>query len=436
MKDKLLQFCREQQLLSPGDTVICAVSGGADSMAMLLLLHSLRQELGIIVSAAHFNHHLRGEASDGDEAFVRDFCEKRQIFCHSGSGDVAAYAKTSGLSLEEAARALRYSFFAALPGLVATAHTADDNAETVFMNLIRGSGLKGLSGIPPKRDRMIRPMLPFTRVKVEAYLRAADVPWREDGSNHTDFCRRNRIRHHVIPLLREENPALSRTVLAESLLLREEDAFLDTMAEQEAEKAARPDGWDCKTLLSLPPVLLRRVLILLLRRHEIPWDLGHVEALRQQLNGSGRLSLPGGWEAVQSCGLLQFTCQEAPALIPRLLPVPGELLLPECALRITCALQADTARAAEDTLLLDAGSVPEVITVRSRRTGDAIALPGGTRSLKRLMIDRKIPVLQRDLLPVLAAEDRILAVYSLGVGRDYLPKPGNPVLAVQFQSYE
>ncbi|MBQ6799408.1 MAG: tRNA(Ile)-lysidine synthetase, partial [Oscillospiraceae bacterium] len=124
MKDKILQFCREQQLLSPGDTVICAVSGGADSMAMLLLLHSLRQELDITVAAAHFNHCLRGTESDGDEAFVRAFCETRQIPFHLGSGDAAAYARQHGLSLEEAARTLRYRFFDTLHGTVATAHTA------------------------------------------------------------------------------------------------------------------------------------------------------------------------------------------------------------------------------------------------------------------------------------------------------------------------
>ena len=178
------------------------------------------------------------------------------------------------------------------------------------------------------------------------------------------------------------------------------------------------------------------MLILLLRRHGIPWDLGHVEALRKQLPHSGRLSLSAGWEAVQSCGLLQFTKQETAPLPSRLLPVPGELLLPECSLRVICTLQKDAADASENTLLLDARSLPGVVTVRSRRSGDFIALSGGTRSLKRLMIDRKIPVLQRDLLPVLAAEDRVLAVYSLGVSRDYLPKPGDPVLAVQFQSYE
>ena len=436
MKDKILQFCREQQLLSPGDTVICAVSGGADSMAMLLLLHSLRQELDITVAAAHFNHCLRGTESDGDEAFVRAFCETRQIPFHLGSGDAAAYARQHGLSLEEAARTLRYRFFDTLHGTVATAHTADDNLETVLMNLLRGSGLRGLSGIPPKRGRLIRPMLPVTREEILSYLRDAGQNWREDGSNETDFCRRNRIRHHVIPPLREENPALSRTVLAESLLLREEDAFLDTLAEEELKKAARQDGWDCETLLKLPTALLRRVLILLLRRHGIPWDLGHVEALRLLLPHSGRLSLPAAWEAVQSCGLLQFTRQETDVLIPRLLPVPGELLLPECSLRVICTLQKDAADASENTLLLDARSLPGVVTVRSRRSGDFIALSGGTRSLKRLMIDRKIPVLQRDLLPVLAAEDRVLAVYSLGVSRDYLPKPGAPVLAVQFQSYE
>jgi len=160
--------------------------------------------------------------------------------------------------------------------------------------------------------------------------------------------------------------------------------------------------------------------------------------MRRRMRGlprSGRLSLPGGWEAVQSCGLLQFSRPEPASLAPRLLPVPGEVLLPECGLLLTCTVEAAGFHPQEGTLLLDSAAA-EHITIRSRRTGDTIALPGGTRSLKRLMIDRKIPVLQRDLLPVLVAEDRILAVYPLGVSRDYLPKPEKPVLAIHFQPYE
>ena len=147
MRDKILTFCRSA--FTGGETVYCAVSGGADSVALLHCLNSLREELGITVCAAHFNHCLRGEASNADEAFVRDFCEQHGIHLTCGRGDTNARVAASDDSVEEAARRLRYEFFATLPGHVATAHTADDNLETLLINLIRGTSLAGLCGIPP-----------------------------------------------------------------------------------------------------------------------------------------------------------------------------------------------------------------------------------------------------------------------------------------------
>lgn len=154
MRDKVLRWCRENAMLSPGQTVVCAVSGGADSVAMLHILCSLREALGVTVSAAHFNHRLRGAESDRDEAFVRKLCGDWGVPLAAASGDAAARARETGESLEEAARNLRYAFFASLGQTVATAHTADDNLETMLLNFLRGTGLTGLGGIreagPPR----------------------------------------------------------------------------------------------------------------------------------------------------------------------------------------------------------------------------------------------------------------------------------------------
>ena len=155
MQNKLLQFIREQKLIAPGDRVICALSGGADSVAMLFALFLLREKLKIQLEAAHFNHHLRGEESQRDEAFARDFCARYDIPLHVGGGQVQPGKK----GLEAAARDARYAFLQSLDGKIATAHTADDNAETVLLHLIRGTGLKGLGGIAPQRGALIRPML-------------------------------------------------------------------------------------------------------------------------------------------------------------------------------------------------------------------------------------------------------------------------------------
>jgi len=166
MLNKLLVFVREQALIRPGDTVICAVSGGADSVALLFALYLIKDKLGICLEAAHFNHNLRGEESDRDEAFVRELCGRYDVPLHVGSGQIQAGKK----GLEAAARDARYAFLNEIGGKIATAHTADDNAETVLMHLIRGTGLKGLGGIAPVRGRIIRPMLKCTRQDVEDFL--------------------------------------------------------------------------------------------------------------------------------------------------------------------------------------------------------------------------------------------------------------------------
>ena len=166
MLNKLTDFIRQQNLISAGDTVVCAISGGADSVALLFALYLLKDKLEIQLEAAHFNHHLRGEESDRDEAFVRAFCDRYDIQLHLGCGHVQPGKK----GLEAAARDARYAFLKRLPGKIATAHTADDNAETVLMHLIRGTGLKGLGGIFPVNGNIIRPMLTVTRSEVEAFL--------------------------------------------------------------------------------------------------------------------------------------------------------------------------------------------------------------------------------------------------------------------------
>ena len=202
MLNKLRQFLKTRNLLSPGDSVTCALSGGADSVAMTYAFLLLQEELDISLSAAHFNHHLRGGESDRDEAFVREFCKKYDIPLTVGSGNVIS----GNRGLENAAREARYAFFDTLPGPVSTAHTADDNAETLLMHLIRGSSLRGLGGIAPRRGKYIRPMLTVTRQEVLAFLKEQNLPHVEDSSNETDEFLRNRLRHGVMPLLRQENP--------------------------------------------------------------------------------------------------------------------------------------------------------------------------------------------------------------------------------------
>ena len=191
MLTDLQKQLNKYSMVRPGDTVICAVSGGADSVALLFGMYLLKEKLGITLEAAHFNHHLRGAESDRDEAFVRQFCDRYEIPLTVGEGEIVPGKK----GLEAAAREARYAFLRSLSGKIATAHTADDNAETVLMHLVRGTGLKGLGGISPVNGKVIRPMLNVTRQQVEAFLREYCLSFVEDSSNGGDDFLRNRLRH-------------------------------------------------------------------------------------------------------------------------------------------------------------------------------------------------------------------------------------------------
>lgn len=408
MQNKLLAFLREQQMLQAGDRVICAVSGGADSVALLFAMYLLRQQLGIQVEAAHFNHHLRGDESDRDEAFVRSFCQDYDIQLHVGGEMVVAGKK----GLEAAARDARYAFLKSLPGKIATAHTADDNAETVLMHLIRGTGLQGLGGIRPVQGRLIRPMLRITRQEVLAFLEQWSLPHVEDSSNESDAFLRNRIRHHVMPLLYQENPRLAENLSRMAMGLGEDAAYLASLAERETLP-------DVERLQSLPPSLRGRMLAQFLRRSGVAepeqTHIDLVQGLLQSKKPSAWACLPGG--VVIRREYNRLTAQMPQPLLHEIrLTCPGEVSLP--GLLIRCAPAQVLVNTATSFTVRPKGE----LYLRSRRTGDTIRLPGGSKSLKKLMIDRKIPAAYRDSIPVLCDDGGILGVWSIGVNQDRVAK--------------
>lgn len=240
--------------IMPGVRVLCAVSGGVDSMYLLHRMTALGAQRGFAVGCAHFNHGLRGAESDRDEAFVRAQCEKLGVPFYAGRGDVAS---VRGMGTEAAARELRYAFLAQCAQAhsydwIATAHTADDNAETLLLNLARGCGLRGLTGIPPQRGKLLRPMLDTTRAQAEAYLTAHAIPHVEDSTNAADAYARNRVRHHAVPALESVNPAFVQHAADTAALLREDEAFLCGLAADFwlgrcPQRASRsPSCWRCR----------------------------------------------------------------------------------------------------------------------------------------------------------------------------------------------
>ena len=404
MLNKLTAFIRQQEMLVPGDTVICAVSGGGDSVALLFALYLLKEKLEITLEAAHFNHHLRGEESDRDEAFVRSFCHRYDIPLHLGSGRVEPGKK----GLEAAARDARYGFLKTLPGKIATAHTADDNAETVLMHLVRGTGLKGLGGIMPVNGRILRPMLTVTRSEVEAFLEEWCLPWIQDSSNDTDAFLRNRIRHHVMPLLKQENPKLSENLSAMALRLRQDEAYLSRQAEF-------PELPAVEVLKTLDPAVRSRCLEAFLKesgvREPEQSHIAAAEALVFSDRPSARAEFPGGITIGRVYDRLE-TLRDSGTDFWVELSCPGEATF--CGLHVTCTPAEKILQRPDMFTVTPQGR----LILRCRRTGDSIRLPGGTRSLKKLFIDRKIPAHLRDRIPVVSDEQGIVGVYSVGVDRE------------------
>ena len=421
MLNKLLAFLREQERVQPGDTVVAAVSGGADSVALLFALYLLKDKLEITLEAAHFNHHLRGEESDRDEAFVRTLCDRYDIPLHAGSGNVTAGKK----GLEAAARDARYAFLRSLPGKIATAHTADDNAETVLMHLVRGTGLKGLGGITPINGNVIRPMLTITRGDVESFLEEWCVSHIEDSTNETDAFLRNRLRHRVMPLLKEENPRLAENLSRMALRLREDEDYLSRQSEFEILPTV-------DTLKTMPPALRSRALEKFLKQSGVkePEDkhIAAAEALLYSEKPSARAAFPGGVTVTRRYDRLEAV-EETEALVSTELNCPGETEIP--GYRILCR-EAETIVNTADAFTVHPRGA---IYVRSCQSGDRIRLPGGSKSLKKMFIDRKIPAAQRCRIPVLSDEEGILGVYGLGVHRDRAAD-AIPAITIQIKKTE
>ena len=395
---------RQYDMVQPGDMVICAVSGGADSVALLFSMYLLREKLKITLGAAHFNHRLRGEESDRDEAFVRELCDRYDIPLMVGSGNVVAGEK----GLEAAAREARYAFLETLSGKIATAHTADDNAETVLMHLVRGTGLKGLGGISPVRGNVIRPMLQVTREQVIAFLEEYHLSFVEDSSNQTDAFLRNRLRHHVMPLLRQENPRLAENVSSMAMRLREDEQALRNAAASEM---------DVSELKQLSKAQRSRAIGIFLENCGVKEPEAEHIALAEALvfsdKPSARASFPGGVTVCRRYNSLVKAEQEY-ALPTVILNCPGETDLPEIGLKVICQPARQIINT-EDTFTVESDGE---IVLRCRSVGDEMRLPGGTKALKKIFIDRKIPAAQRLQIPVLADASGVLGVYGIGVNRE------------------
>jgi tRNA(Ile)-lysidine synthase len=437
LRKKVLRYIREHALCAPGDTLIVAFSGGADSASLLdILAHLPGYNLQLVV--AHLNHLLRGVESDADELFAKAAADRYNCPFALARVDVAALALKTGFSLEEAGREARYAFFREVAAkyaaaAVAVGHHKGDQAETVLMRLLRGAGGSGLSAMRPKcADRMIvRPLLSLRRPEIEAYLQKGGLPWREDSSNAAVRFLRNRIRHELLPYLgsftADIEERLCRT--AEALAADEEvletaaaGAFSRTVAVTASGAEADIDAL-CREPLPLRKRLYRQALQAVkgdLRRISFT-HLAAIDKLVFAARPNSELTLPGGIRVVRAYRSLCFTRQledPLPAGGELLLESPGDYPLP-CGGRLRIEERAETFAAGKAAgahiLAALAGQLQFPLTVRYFRDGDRF-IPMGMNSrkkLKNLFIDRKIPLHARKKVPLLV--DRGEIVWVCGV---------------------
>ncbi len=415
---------REYRMLSGADRIICAFSGGPDSVCLAAVLMSLAPELGFRLECAHFNHQLRGEESRRDEEFAASWCAERGLKLRVGRGDAAAFAAERRLGIEEAARILRYGFLESLGDektRIATAHQADDQAETMLINLVRGSGLKGLGGIPPVRDRLIRPLLDVSRSEILSYLDENHLRYVEDSSNRDTRYRRNRLRMEVLPVLKEMNPAFAKTCSRTAKLLREDEELLARQAADAVNKEGECAVLSVRELREMPGPLASRSIRQAAVAYGIRLEEIHVAAVRELAeaeNPSARLELPGGLTAERKYERLLIGRLNRPAAFSETALQFGAWRdIPESGICVFWGQKSELAKihGKFTTFFFKMDQICGNITVRPRREGDFLKLPGRPgKSLKKWLIQEKVPLTERSRLPVFADEAGVLAVFGLG----------------------
>ncbi len=404
MIKKVIDAINRFSLIESGDTVTVALSGGADSVALLHLLFSLKEKLDITIKAAHLNHSIRGDEADRDEQFVKELCEKMGVELYCERIDIPKIAKQTKQSIELCARQERYAFFERVAAdKVATAHTATDNAETLILNLARGSGIKGLCGIPPKRDVYIRPLIFCTRDDIESYCENNGLSFVTDSTNLEDDYTRNKIRHNVLPVLKEINLSFEDAIIRTTLSLSEDNAALDTMAFELLFKCECEKGFITEYLAAAPKSVAKRAIVKYFTSlyKNITLDNYHINSLYDIALNGGKTSLPKKLYGISKDGIFSIIdCEpeNTAEFCVSLSKMPN----------VNNLFSNDT---------LDCDKIIGSPKVRTRMEGDAIRLKnrGCTKSLNKLFTENKIPTVIRDKVPVIADDKGVIWVYGVGM---------------------
>ncbi|MBA4495805.1 tRNA lysidine(34) synthetase TilS [Paenactinomyces guangxiensis] len=440
----LKQEIEQHQLLKQGETVLVGVSGGPDSIALLHGLHQLSPDYGWSLFVIHVNHQLRGKESDEDAHYVEDCCEKWNIPCRIERVDVSGVIAAGGGNKQATARRLRYEAFQNAAesfnaDKLALAHHADDQAETILMRFIRGTGVAGLKGMDRVRSwngiQLIRPLLGISRQEIESYCAERDLHPRFDQSNLSLTYTRNQVRLQLIPMLTTYNPQVKEAILQLSEVVREEEKVWDQLVQDAfkeilVKKSDSSITLDVSSFLHFPVALQRRIVKLilscLLRQGTSEATLDSIEQVRKvsiHKNPSVSIDLPGRIKVEREYQLLRIKVlgrangqkQEKAGAEPVVLSVPGVTSLPGFVGRIEIIVSDQPIHSLQpcrDWTVFDAEKIRPPLLVRSRRPGDRMTCYGlnGTKKLKNLFIDAKIPRQSRDSYPIVTADEDIIWV--------------------------
>ena len=421
---KVIDTIEKYNMLSYGDRIVIGVSGGADSVCLTDILNELKDKYALKIILVHINHNIRGEEAKRDENFVSELGKKYGNEVKVFSYKVEDMAKAEGLTVEEMGRKLRYKAFyktAGEKGKIAVAHNMNDNCETMIMRFFRGTGIKGLGGISASRDRIIRPLINVSRGEIEEYCSKKGLEYCNDSTNNIAEYTRNKIRLNVIPMIQKEfNENIIGAMSRMSELMADEEIYMDKAARKAyAECEIEPKRISIDSLLKYDKVIQRRIIRLGFSGysadlHDVSYE--HVEnvlALVKKESGK-RAELPGGLRAVKEYNTIYFYKTGEKKDFCFNIELEREYNFRELGLGIMLSHKKNGEKLKNMyTIPLNYDKIKSSLVLRGRRSGDKINLGGGTKTIKKLFIDEKIPYTKRDFVPLLAMGSNVIWIKDM-----------------------
>ena len=427
MIEKVISTIERYGMLKSGTTIIVALSGGADSMALLFVLHTLKDYYGIKLIAAHVNHCLRGDESDRDETFVTDYCVQNSISIKNTRINVAKTAAQTHESIEQCGRRVRYEYFNDISkdAVIATAHTLSDSLETIIFNLARGTTLKGLCGIPPVRDNVIRPLIECTRSEIEEFCKKNNIRYIHDSTNFDDNYTRNHIRLNIIPKLDRINPKYHDAVLRCSKSLLQDEEYLNNLSEVLVRDAQTEEGYNADTLARSHPSVRKRALSIIVRQKSgVSPDNKNIEAVDLMLKKEGALQIHNDVVVQVKAGVLFFPLTENIELpwCYELTEKRYTLFSKTFEIKVINKKDLENIQIVHNNILdncFDYDKINGNAVMRSRKEGDSIRLKNRncTKSIKKLFNEYAIPIPQRNKVAVIADDTGVLWIDGIGIAQ-------------------